>query len=671
MALRTVRANDGPQLHEPDIERAFYATQPSAFNAPQTSLVAYPPLPLDPERQQTRLLHLLPGRRKDLLRGDLRVVSLADKPKYEALSYTWGATTIGASITVNGGCPIPVTDNLYNVLRRLRRRFRTRVLWIDAICIDQCDPEERGHQVSFMGQIYNLARQVCVWLGDIDRPSRMQRFVVPVTPLWMASAVARAYFDEFYQLFPKRAVGQYFGKLIEPTFFPFSDALTVALHEAETQWYSRAWVFQELHNAQAVEWCFGPFHKSCGPKDLLSALETGLYPGTASYTRMGAQRSLLSDFGVSLGSMILHVPWEPNKRFSPPGLDECARCTRGLQATDPRDKVYSLLSIIKPEEARLVQPDYTKTCARVFTEASYASIVGSGIHGALGLVKLGTLGDETRIEGLPSWAADFTILQHHGFLWDVFVYGRVHLPIFELPPSNPILSIASYSLRLTGVLFDKVRAAAPSSQSDSEIELTPILQPLLETEYLSPTGGQGDRRDRRAYTAYGQPLRRRDMVTSSAELDLHNAVLEITQILDGKLKRLPRSNGGYFTFAEIHSLQPMMHSLLVWWTARISPNMAKDDNIVDISYGFSAFLYLDVPQTIFTTTAGFIGLALDSPLVDDVVAVFDGCKYPLLLRPYKDGYVYRGFVYVGGIKAGEFEPFCRDNGVQAQEIVLY
>jgi hypothetical protein len=85
--------------------------------------------------------------------------------EYEALSYTWGSTNDLYEIEVNGK-KLPVTGNLFLALQQLRFKHQDRILWIDAICIDQSNSKERGHQVRQMSSIYTKAAQVIVWLGQ-------------------------------------------------------------------------------------------------------------------------------------------------------------------------------------------------------------------------------------------------------------------------------------------------------------------------------------------------------------------------------------------------------------------------------------------------------------------------------------------------------------------------
>ncbi|KAH0439155.1 hypothetical protein CcaCcLH18_02950 [Colletotrichum camelliae] len=87
---------------------------------------------------------------------------------YEALSYVWGSSQLTHTIFVNGK-QMRITENLFHALRQLRSDENDRILWVDAVCIDQQNPRERGHQVQQMSEIYRRAQPVLFWLGDSDR----------------------------------------------------------------------------------------------------------------------------------------------------------------------------------------------------------------------------------------------------------------------------------------------------------------------------------------------------------------------------------------------------------------------------------------------------------------------------------------------------------------------
>jgi len=106
----------------------------------------------------------------------LEEVDLDDNPHYEALSYTWqdpDADAIDthkeATIQMGKSGSLTVTTNLFTILQHLLKALpdqsSQKRIWIDQICINQNDMEERGRQVSIMHRIYGQAGQTLIWLG--------------------------------------------------------------------------------------------------------------------------------------------------------------------------------------------------------------------------------------------------------------------------------------------------------------------------------------------------------------------------------------------------------------------------------------------------------------------------------------------------------------------------
>jgi len=112
-----------------------------------------------------RVLHILPGHGESIVECELEERSLDNEGIEEALSYVWGEPVFDKIIQL-GGRSFRVTKNLYNILCNLRRRDATRVIWIDAICINQSDLEEKTHQVRLMGDIYSKAQKTVIWLDS-------------------------------------------------------------------------------------------------------------------------------------------------------------------------------------------------------------------------------------------------------------------------------------------------------------------------------------------------------------------------------------------------------------------------------------------------------------------------------------------------------------------------
>jgi len=101
---------------------------------------------------------------------------------YEALSYAWGSGTDPLPLYIQGPLPplptgrvrgtgiednrcLNITRNLHAALTHIRDPYFDRVLWVDAVCINQQDNAEKGRQVQSMAKIYASASRVIVWLG--------------------------------------------------------------------------------------------------------------------------------------------------------------------------------------------------------------------------------------------------------------------------------------------------------------------------------------------------------------------------------------------------------------------------------------------------------------------------------------------------------------------------
>ena len=114
---------------------------------------------------QIRVIEILPGRWKEDITCALAVLKLENNANYEALSYVWGIPKETVLISVNGHV-FNVTRNLHCALRRLRSSKASRTPWVDAICINQYELDERGAQVSIMQDIYAKGREEQVHLGE-------------------------------------------------------------------------------------------------------------------------------------------------------------------------------------------------------------------------------------------------------------------------------------------------------------------------------------------------------------------------------------------------------------------------------------------------------------------------------------------------------------------------
>jgi hypothetical protein len=91
---------------------------------------------------------------------------LEEEPEYETLSYVWGDPTVTKPIILDGEI-FEVTTNLESALRHIRKSW-PRLLWVDAVCINQTDHLEKAHQINLMGNLYRKSRRGLIWFGDLD-----------------------------------------------------------------------------------------------------------------------------------------------------------------------------------------------------------------------------------------------------------------------------------------------------------------------------------------------------------------------------------------------------------------------------------------------------------------------------------------------------------------------
>jgi hypothetical protein len=189
--------------------------------------------PIDSSRHEIRLVVLDPASEFSAdIHCSLQHVSLssAERSQYEALSYVWGDPSATKAIFLRGEA-FQVTMNLESALRHLRFRTRERVLWVDAIAINQNDVKEREEQVAIMGLVYQSAQCGLLWMGGESAKYRYAMYVLG----------HRFSEDE------KKAAAE-FARLVRNKSSMWSHL--VAFFEAPV--WQRMWIVQELALAREV-----------------------------------------------------------------------------------------------------------------------------------------------------------------------------------------------------------------------------------------------------------------------------------------------------------------------------------------------------------------------------------------------------------------------------------
>ncbi|KAH6611884.1 heterokaryon incompatibility protein-domain-containing protein, partial [Boeremia exigua] len=141
-----------------------------------------PPIRTDAD---IRVLTLAPNQNNssghsDVIACEFENISIGGSVLYTAVSYVWGDDSCLRSIAING-VVVQVRNNLWQFLHQMRQDSHTGYLWIDALCIDQKNLEERSSQVAIMGKIYSGAANVFVWLGAATEASEEERLLGTVS----------------------------------------------------------------------------------------------------------------------------------------------------------------------------------------------------------------------------------------------------------------------------------------------------------------------------------------------------------------------------------------------------------------------------------------------------------------------------------------------------------
>ncbi|KAK7421164.1 hypothetical protein QQX98_002293, partial [Neonectria punicea] len=320
------------------------------------------------------------------------------KHTYEALSYVWGAKNGSIPITCDGQTLL-VTPNCESALRHLRHKFTRRVLWIDAICIDQQSLEEKNSQVSLMGEIYTTAKRVVIWLGpglpgdeDLLRHARIGGRLYHVRGL------------PTERILPGQRTRKWVSKVIT------EEEIESVRRICSNVWFTRIWTMQELLLASSAVFQIG--HAECPAAALYSYLivaETFAHSEALDLHRFQMRNRALE---------VLNPRTDNNAFFSSHTYSHrCAETDRtellamlwqlaGLSdATDPRDKVYGmfgLLQTIFSTEATLPEVNYKKPIAEVFEDATRCLIWSTKSLWPLEMIARPN--DES--SDLPSWVPD-------------------------------------------------------------------------------------------------------------------------------------------------------------------------------------------------------------------------------------------------------------------------
>ncbi|KAK5651183.1 hypothetical protein OQA88_12731 [Cercophora sp. LCS_1] len=347
-------------------------------------------------------LHTRENGRDDAVTGSLLVSpttvvgpdnKLESDIPYQALSYTWGDVSARVPITLNGKRFL-VTENLFAALRQLHQSDEPLVLWIDAICINQDDAAEKAHQVARMNAIYEGSLRVIAWLGPAADDSDLAiRKLQRMGRLWEIRTTS-----EIWPAILRQARYEMVGDGPFDPDLPHLLAIKRLLHRP---WWERAWIIQEATSSAETFFL-------CGNVLLERTVLHGAIVIITEIAIENPRYRLVAESLSSAASAILNLTLVKGQIQDALAVVSMAR---EFKATDPRDKIYALISMLRNRDllSRLI-PMYS-VCTRE-TYVDFARHLVNESPFGLQLDVVGHCGRNLRSSAwddlrLPSWTPDW------------------------------------------------------------------------------------------------------------------------------------------------------------------------------------------------------------------------------------------------------------------------
>jgi Heterokaryon incompatibility protein (HET) len=429
----------------------------------------------------------------------LRSFDLADRPRFRALSYTWGLELGGLGLQ-NGVLssdadqdqeilcndqPFLITQNLQDALVELRQSGFTDWLWVDAICIDQSSSEERASQVSRIGQIYASAVETVAWLGKdesgVDDIQWGIEVMIPKMLQWRpALSRSRLLTDpELGNLF---GVEDLNGKLRGIKYFL-----------ATNRWFHRARSVQEVALASTV--CIRVGERQFSWTDLtnLSTVLAMVSWENVLVPRVPELEQKYSDaksFLENLHGLRDLIPRKAAGRASKPApalrqiyrfleatygtktdmeaaaawIAHLLSLVRNLESSEEHDKIYSILgvaNVFSSKTGELVSPDYGQSVEELYTSVT-AALLLNGRYLSI-LAHVGDISNN-QLTNIPSWVVDYSRASTTNPILDTGKGQATHFDASLASDMPPVpRKLEGTRLTLIGAKFDKLNIVSPAT----------------------------------------------------------------------------------------------------------------------------------------------------------------------------------------------------------------
>jgi hypothetical protein len=637
--------------------------------------------------REIRLLELLPSKHHlSKFRPACRVTntSLGSSPPFLALSYVWGDESNKRVILVNKR-PFWVTRNLYDAMMSLRGS-ESITIWIDAICINQKDYEEKGWQVRLMGDLYRKATTVLAWLGASDDDSDavmdyLNRLGIQAEAcglhespegcmqVWKAITTMPSYMDDPTKIVLRSWLD---GQPLWVSKYALEGLLhSISGFKSQGQtlpttglnrlfrraWWGRVWILQEITLAKTA-------HFVCGTKRIsrrrFRAAFNAYYALWHTLTLKIRQRQALTQYESEVFFMASHraqimLSMSRVYRMEKFPLVALLRATcvgsvkhlqqdgyQHLESTNPRDKIFALLSLAEDQEELEtlgVFPDYQKSKEEVYIEAMTALLQQNHVS------VLSFCRTSGKPSALPSWVPDWSVPMPDT-LQDVKPDHLTLYPEFSACGLKRRCQIITsrkdqkpVEISILASIYDEVFQVGNIPRmpvTGTCIDPVHWLYEILRLTYVA----------RDIYADYSDRLR---AVIRSSHAAIGYGEDASLERVDRYLDALPILRSGTCAVVR-HDIRCNLQHFFSCKTDEDTFYLAS----ADPSRVFHDFMRITPGRSPFVTKKGHLGLTSHCVRQGDLVAVFSGAQVPFIIRRCNGGkYEIVSEAYIDGIMNGE------------------
>jgi hypothetical protein len=652
------------------------ALSKAAAKTPTGKLYQYQPLP---SYDFIRILELLPGEATEDGGGGVRcrlhTERFADaEDKYAAISYVWGDPNDRVPIICDGRI-IDVTVNLADALSHIRDWTESRFVWADAICINQEDDTEKGHQVKRMGKVYENAEEVLVWLGSDGEGIAKDCFNL--------IRETNEYLDHQLEIYGRPWDMPAITKA-SPISFDKSRWNKVRTL-VDMPWFKRLWVIQEAALAKQctllwdnnqlslAEVCEISYflHYRADLGNLVVKLNTGRV-----CDQFDTQRTYQSANSWMRTKPLIKVE---HRRYNNMLFLDALRSGRNMNSTFGVDRVFAFLG--NPlarkhgEEELMVEPDYSKSIQEVYFEMACSLLAHP--REAPYLLSFVDHHDNESVEGttlgrddaFPSWVPR----------WDKDWWQYpTSPPIFwyragGLERSFNAAVQTDKSLLLPAIIFDHLVWTSNRLKGDN-LALNPdrwdedtraANKPFIDLLFT---------RVQQAFNKHCHDQYSEVVSTSTKSIEDAFSLTLMRQYPAHKEFNLVEHQRNFKAYLQAArqlvgkhstSTRKRMRGTVRKWLASSFRSGSSD------AFRYESVLPYTYNRRFAITESGRFGLVARLAELNDVCCVCPGMKVPLILRPREDGrYGLVGDSYIHGVMAGEVMEQLGKGKVKLENIVL-